>query len=145
MPTSRTLAAPTRATRKDAVDMAVDMEALQRCVGDTEHFAERVWGRHTMVRRPVAQGFADLLSLDDVDHLLSGYGLRTPALRLVRDGRTLPSSQYTRSARIGGQSMSGIAHPSRIFEAFDEGATIVLQGLQRYWPRLTRLDRKSTV
>lgn len=116
-------------------------DALRRCVGDAAYFGEQVWGRRAMVRGPGAEGFEDLLSLEDVDHLLSGYGLQTPAFRLVRDGRTLPSSQYTRSARIGGQSMSGIAHPARVFEAFEQGATIVLQGLQRYWPPLTDFCR----
>lgn len=117
------------------------MDALRRCVGDVERFRERSWGQEVLMREPSTNGFDDLLSLDDVDLLLSEYGLRAPAFRLVRDGQTLPSSGYTRSARIGGQSMSGIADPARVFAAFDQGATIVLQGLQRYWPPLARFCR----
>lgn len=117
------------------------MNALERCVGDVDRFAREAWGRRVMVRDPLGDGFGDLLSLDDVDHLLSGYGLRTPTFRLVRDGQPLPVAEYTRSARLGGQPITGIADPARVFAAFDQGATIVLQGLQRFWPPLTRFCR----
>ncbi|RCW45945.1 cupin superfamily protein [Halopolyspora algeriensis] len=119
----------------------VDTESLRRCVGDPDRFAEQVWGRRVMVHGPTPDGFEDLLGLDDVDRLLSGYGLRTPAFRLVREGRVLPSSEYTQSARIGNAPMSGIADPARVFSAVEQGATLVLQGLQRYWPPLTRFCR----
>lgn len=119
----------------------MDTDALTRCVGDVERFAEKVWGRTVDVHGPASDGFGDLLSLDDVDRLMSEHGLRTPAFRLVKDGQPLPPSAYTRSARIGGQSMTGLADPGRVFAAFDDGATIVLQGLQRYWPPLIRFCR----
>lgn len=128
--------APTRGIRDGTA-----VEALQRCVGDVDHFAEKAWGQRVVVHGPSPDGFGDLLSLDDVDRLISGHGLRTPAFRMVRDGQSLPESHYTRSARLGGRPMTGIADPARVFAAFDEGATLVLQGLQRYWPPLTRLCR----
>ncbi|MDR7304307.1 cupin domain-containing protein [Haloactinomyces albus] len=121
------------------------MDSLQRCVGETEHFAEQVWGRRVMVHGPAPEGFEDLLSLDDVDQLLSGYGMRTPTFRLVREGRALPASEYTHSARIGNTPMTGIADPARVFAAVEQGATLVLQGLQRYWPPLTRFCRELEI
>ncbi len=114
---------------------------LRRCVGDVEDFAHRFWGRHVLVHGPAAEGFADLLSLDDVDRLVAEHGLRTPAFRLVRDGSALPVSEYTRSARIGSASMSGLADPARVFDAVERGATLVVQGMQRYWPPLLRFCR----
>lgn len=121
------------------------MDALQRCVGDVEDFATTAWGALVRVREPSPAGYTDLLSLDDVDRMMSEHGLRTPAFRLVRDGRPLPASEYTRSARLGGQPMSGIADPARIFAAFDQGATIVLQGLQRYWSPVAAFCRELEV
>jgi lysine-specific demethylase/histidyl-hydroxylase NO66 len=115
--------------------------ALERCVGDARRFVEETWGRHVLVRRSEEDAYADLLSLDDVDHLLSSAGLRVPAFRLVRDGAPLPTPAYTRSGRIGGVLLSGVADPARVFDEFERGATIVLQGLHRYWPPLTRLCR----
>jgi bifunctional lysine-specific demethylase and histidyl-hydroxylase NO66 len=115
-------------------------DALTRCVGDPDHFAARVWGRQVHLHRE-EDGFADLLTLDEVDRLLSATALRVPAFRLVRDGRPLPASAFTMSAKVGGVASSGLADPRRIFALVDEGATVVLQGAHRYHPPLARLCR----
>jgi lysine-specific demethylase/histidyl-hydroxylase NO66 len=65
-----------------------------------------------------------------------------PALRLVRDGTPLDPSEYTRTSRLGSRPITDAVHPGRVHERFRTGATIVLQGLQRYWPPLTRLARQ---
>lgn len=115
---------------------------LVRCVGNAERFAEQVWGRQVLVNDPRPEGFEDLLSLDDVDRLLSESGLRTPAFRLVRAGQALPAGAYTCSPRIGDVPMTGLADPVRILAEVDRGATLVLQGLHRYWPPLVRFCRE---
>ncbi len=79
------------------------------------------------------------LSLSDADHLLTSSGIRTPAVRVVRDGTVLPESSYTQRATLAGQPVTGLVDARRLLALFDEGATLVLQGLQRYWPPLTDL------
>jgi hypothetical protein len=118
------------------------MTSLARCVGDTKRFLDHHWGRAPLHRVAADEsGFADLFSLDDVDHLVSSTSPRLPAFRLVRDGKPLDSTRYTRTAKIGGKAVSGVGDPRRVFEEFHAGATIVVQGLQRYWPPLTRFCR----
>ncbi len=118
------------------------MTGLARCVGDVPVFLDRHWCRSPLHRKAAdGHGFVDLLSLDDVDRLISSSFLRLPAFRLVRDGTPLEPGSYTRSARLGGTTVSGVGDPRRIYEEFAEGATIVLQGLHRYWPALTRFCR----
>ncbi len=51
----------------------------------------------------------------------------------------LPESSYTRSASLAGKPLSGLVDPRKALALFDQGATIVFQGLHRYWPPLTRL------
>lgn len=120
--------------------METDRAALARCVGDVDGFLTQAWGRrHHRHRDP--GGYGDLLSLDDVDRIVSQSGLRVPAFRLVRDGQTLPSASYTRRARIGSRPVSDLVDPARVYALFDDGATIVLQGLQRSWPPLARFCR----
>ncbi len=81
-----------------------------------------------------------LLSLDDVDALLTGSALRTPAVRVARDGGVLAESAYVRSgASIAGRPLSGLVDPRKALALFEGGATIVLQGLHRYWPPLSDL------
>lgn len=67
--------------------------------------------------------------------------LRTPAFRLVRDGATLPPFTYTKTGRTGSVSVSGIADAPRILELFHDGATIVFQGMHRYWAPLAGFCR----
>ena len=118
------------------------MTSLARCVGDAKRFLDHHWARAPLHRVSADEsGFADLFSLDDVDHLVSSTAPRLPTFRLVRDGRPLEPARYTRTAKIGGRTVAGVGDPRRVFEEFDRGATIVLQGLQRYWPPLTRFCR----
>ena len=79
------------------------------------------------------------LSLDDVDHLLTSSAIRTPAVRVARDGTVLPESSYTRAGTLAGRPLTGLVDPVRLLSLFDEGATVVLQGLQRYHPPLADL------
>ena len=118
------------------------MTSLARCVGDAQSFLDHQWARAPLHKQSAdGSGFADLFSLGDVDHLVSSTSPRLPAFRLVRDGRPLDPARYTRTARVGGRPVSGVGDPRRVFEEFDGGATIVLQGLQRYWRPITRFCR----
>jgi bifunctional lysine-specific demethylase and histidyl-hydroxylase NO66 len=121
----------------------VIQSALERCVGDATRFAERHWGRRPLHRAGGdSEGFDDLLSLAHVDHLVSSAGLRLPAFRLVKGGATVPSSRYTRQARTGSQPVTGLADPAGVYREFEGGATIVLQGLHRYWRPLSEFCRR---
>jgi bifunctional lysine-specific demethylase and histidyl-hydroxylase NO66 len=82
---------------------------------------------------------AGMLDLADVDHLLTSSAIRTPSVRVAREGAVQPESSYTRRATLAGQPLTGLVDPRKALAAFDDGATIVLQGLHRYWPPLTRL------
>jgi hypothetical protein len=66
---------------------------------------------------------------------------RVPEFRMVRDGKPLPASAYTRTLKVGGQSIGGVGDPGKVYGEFGEGATLVLQSLQRYWPPLARFCR----
>jgi hypothetical protein len=93
-------------------------------------------------RGPHAGAFDDVLSLADVDRALTGAGLRRPAVRLVRDGEILPPGDYTKAARTGASRIDDLIDPGRALDLFGAGATIVLQGLQRWWPPATRFCRQ---
>ena len=108
--------------------------ALERATGDAAAFLRDAWGRRAVFARAAdPDGYEDLLTFDDVDRILSTMSLRTPTFRLVKAGEQIPESSYTRSGRTGSRPVSGMADPARIFEHFRRGATIVLQGLHRYW------------
>src|SRR5690349_4588694 len=109
-----------------------DRAALGRVVGDVDKFAQAVWGREPLLRHD-ADGFTDLLSEDAVDELVSRRGLRTPFLRVAKDGTTLANRDFTAPGGVG----AGIADQlsdDRLTALFAGGSTLVLQALHRVWP-----------
>jgi lysine-specific demethylase/histidyl-hydroxylase NO66 len=122
--------------------MAATSAALERCVGDEASFAEQNWGRRPLVHRGAGAGFDDLLSLADVDQLMTGTLLRLPAVRLVKDGKPLPPRSYTRTITVGSRRVPETIRPEQILQAFADGATIVLQVLHRQWSPIARFCRE---
>ena len=117
-----------------AVGAPGERPALARVVGDLDTFARTAWGREPLVRTGADRaGFADLLSESSVDELLSVRGLRTPFLRVAKDGSTLANAAFTAPGGTG----AGIADQvsdTRLTALFAGGSTIVLQALHRVWP-----------
>ena len=112
--------------------------ALARCVGCTAaEFAQQHWGRAPRLSRAaeLAGGFDDLLDAAAVDELASRRGLRTPFLRMAKDGTVLPAARFTRGGGAGA-SIADQAADDRILAALADGATLVLQALHRTWPPL---------
>jgi bifunctional lysine-specific demethylase and histidyl-hydroxylase NO66 len=122
--------------------MTAPGSALERCVGDPRRFAEELWCQAPSLRTGPADRFGDLLTLRDVDHLVTGTLLRQPAFRLVKEGQPLDPKSYTQTIRIGGAPVGRTARPDRVLDHFADGATIVLQALHRQWPPVAALCRE---
>ena len=119
-------------THKDRPDPATHLdEALARCIGDVGAFEREHWGQRPLLCRG-AGPFGDLLDIAAVERLL-GAAARRPTFRLVRDGRPVPPSEYTRTVRVGGTDLANVADIDRIVDQVADGATVVLQSLQRTW------------
>lgn len=118
------------------------MDALELLSGDAQAFLDKVWASRVHVHQADPAALVGILSLDDVDSLLTTAGIRTPALRVVQDGSVCPASAFTRSATIAGSPLTGLVDPRKVLQMYDDGATLVLQGLHRYWPPLTELVRR---
>jgi uncharacterized RmlC-like cupin family protein len=64
---------------------------------------------------------------------------------LVKDGETLPAGLYTKTTRTGSNEASGVMDARAVFEEFADGATIVFQGMHRYWAPLADYCRRLEV
>ncbi|WBB51307.1 cupin-like domain-containing protein [Verrucosispora sp. WMMA2044] len=119
--------------------------ALARCVSvEAAKFAAAHWGRTPLLSRavelPNPDGFTDLLSPADADELLSRRGLRTPFLRVAKDGQVLPAARYTGGGGAGAEIDDQVLD-EKILQLYADGATLVLQGLHRTWPALIDFTR----
>jgi lysine-specific demethylase/histidyl-hydroxylase NO66 len=118
--------------------------ALRRLVAtDVADFADRTWGREPLLSRAddLPQGFGDLLSAAAVDELVSERGLRTPFLRVAKDGTTLAERSFTAPGGVGA-SIGDQVSDDKLVQLFSGGATMVLQGLHRIWPPLVRFTQQ---
>ncbi len=128
------------ATRTAPTAPTADLDALELLSGDARNFVEKVWASHVHVHKTDPADLVGLLSFDDVDELLTATAIRTPAVRLAKDGKVLAQSLYTRrGATLAGQALTGLVDARKVIDLFEDGATVVLQGLHRYWPPLARL------
>ncbi|CAM5477926.1 hypothetical protein GCM10010329_30090 [Streptomyces spiroverticillatus] len=100
-----------------------------------EEFARDVWARTPLLTR-AASDFSDLFSPGAVDELIARRGLRTPFLRVAKNGTTLPEASFTSSGGVGA-TITDQLDDTALWRAFADGATLVLQALQRTWQPLT--------
>lgn len=119
------------------------LPALGRLVPDAGTFADDVWGRTPLLTRAadLPGDVADLFGEDAVDELVSTRGLRTPFLRVAKDGSTLPGSAFTAGGGVGA-GIADQADDTALTRLFADGATIVLQALHRTWPALVDFSRR---
>ncbi len=119
------------------------MQSLERCVGDVGTFFEKHWNRAPLLRAALENdgAFDDLASLDDLDNMVASLGLHASNLRMVARGRTLPVVAYTVPPGNKSRSSERLVSGPLVYERFEEGATIVLESLHRYWSPLTDFCR----
>lgn len=112
--------------------------ALGRCIAqDADAFARETWSLRPLLSRAaqILGGFTDLLDEAAVDELVSRRGLRTPFLRVAKDGALVPPARFTRGGGTGASIADQVAD-DKVLDLLVDGATLVLQGLHRVWPPL---------
>lgn len=110
---------------------------LGALIADPERFTANVWGRAPL-HSPATELPDDtraLFSADAVDEIVSTRGLRTPFLRMARDGATLAERDFTAPGGVGASIADQISD-DKLLRQFAGGATMVLQGLHRTWAPL---------
>ncbi|WP_159617280.1 cupin domain-containing protein [Arthrobacter zhaoguopingii] len=107
---------------------------------DREKFAREVWGQTALLTRGVGD-FSDLFSADAVDELISRRGLRTPFLRVAKEGTTFPDSSFTAPAGVGA-TISDQLDDTALWRKFADGATLVLQALHRTWEPIAEFNAR---
>ncbi len=120
--------------------VADDRPAITRCLGlEPGVFARDYWDRQPYLGpRAAPDGFDDLFSLAAVDELLSRRGLRTPFLRVAKDGQVVPIGQFTAPGPAGA-TIADQLDADKLVGLFADGSTLVLQGLHQTWQPIADL------
>jgi ribosomal protein L16 Arg81 hydroxylase len=118
--------------------------ALGRCVCvPPEVFARKYWADQPLhsAAGSLPRDFADLFSPAAADELLTDRALRTPFIRMAKEGSVLSGECFTASGGFGAHVADQV-DPAMVLREFAAGATIVLQGLHRTWPALQVFTRR---
>jgi len=117
--------------------------ALGRCVCiPADVFAHKYWANEPLhsAAGTLPRDFADLFSPAAADELLTDRALRTPFIRMAKEGSVLAADCFTASGGFGAHIADQV-DPAMVLREFAAGATIVLQGLHRTWPALQTFTR----
>ncbi|GIF05086.1 cupin domain-containing protein [Actinoplanes siamensis] len=102
---------------------------------DVDTFVRDHWEKRPLVvSRGDPEYFADLLTLDDVDYVLSMSSLTSDELRVVLDGNETPVSSLFSGGPNG--PMNAL---EALYAYYRKGSTIILNSLDRRWEPLKRL------
>ncbi|MDE3135359.1 MAG: hypothetical protein KGL59_02190 [Acidobacteriota bacterium] len=109
------------------------LEWLIHPVGKEEFFASYFEQRPLVVKRNQPEYFRGLLTLDEVDRVLTTLDRRYPDVVLKNASREIDAEEYT----VGGESID----VARVYQLFGEGSTISLAFLDTVVPALTEFCR----
>src|SRR5438270_14070783 len=101
-------------------------------------FFQRYWEKAICVQRPGGDVYDDVLTDGDLDGLLARNDLRFPTISLVKDGLSVPISQYSSILRYGLYASEGLIDADCVFRELHSGATVVCQLLQQSVQRTAR-------
>jgi hypothetical protein len=118
--------------------LPAERPALRRCIaGDLDEFANSYWGSRALLSHApdLPAPYDDLFSLEAADELLSRRGLRTPFLRIAKNGTVVGDGQFTGPGGVGAEIPDQV-RDDKVAALFASGHTVVLQALHRTWPAL---------
>lgn len=113
--------------------MQTSLEWLIQPTAKNRFFDEYFEAKPLLIRRQSPDYYASLLSLDEVDRVLTTLDLRYPNITLKNAARNVEPEEYT-----AGGSVLDIA---KVYQLFVEGSTITLAYLDTVVPALTSFCR----
>lgn len=119
------------------------MAILQDLLGKTsvDTFFSEIYEKK-ILHVPAGRGFEDVLTSAEISNYLDRDDIFYPAVRLVKNGKELPLKDYTiDNVPIGHQKKNGLINTEKMMRLFNSGATIVIQGGQRYFSGITELGK----
>jgi hypothetical protein len=115
--------------------------ALRRCLVAADELLGEHWGREPLLQTDGDPGrLDDVIDLADIDQLIASTASHYPEVVLVKDGKPVEVEAYTNEPDALHSARR--VDPVRVFELFQRGATIKLQGAQHRLPRLAAFCRE---
>jgi hypothetical protein len=108
-------------------------------IGDEDMFFGQYFNSRPMLRRAAVRDPREILSVVDLDEVLSSEAIRPPYVDIARNGKTVPRSAYTDSVVVQQEYITDRVVPARVAALFRAGATLVWNSLNHHRPNLRAL------
>jgi len=102
-----------------------------------EDFFHRYWEKsfvHNIHNNP--NYFDQILTIADIDALLSQQNLIPDGIKMMDKGLNIPSERWTRSDTLLNGTIRTVVEPKKLFELFHNGHTVIINSAERSIPRL---------
>ena len=107
---------------------------------DSKVFFEEYWERKPLLlRQRSGSYYQPLISIQDLEDLISAPGARYPGIRLAKGGGFFPPEAYTRDVKYGDEVFRGVTDVEKIFAEYSTGATVTFPALHLSLPAIGRL------
>lgn len=111
-----------------------------------EEFFQNYWERGPLhLLRADEFYYRELLSIENIDDLITRGDARYPAIRLAKGGAFFAPEAYTRNISYGDDSFKGVPDVEKIFTEYLAGATVTLPALHLTWQPLRKLCNQLEV
>jgi ribosomal protein L16 Arg81 hydroxylase len=117
----------------------IDFAALIAPVVPDAFFAEYWEKKPLHIRRADARLYESIVTLADLESVISAPTARYPAVRLAKNGGFYPPEAFTHTFKFGDEAFGGVIDMAIVQAEYRSGATIVLPALHRIWEPLERL------
>ncbi len=103
-------------------------------------FFGQYWEKRPLVlHRGDESYYRTVLTLADMDRILSSHDLKHPTVQLVKNSASVPPPRYTTTVEVKGVPVGGVIELVKLFAEYQQGATITIDQLHRSWTPLARL------
>jgi ribosomal protein L16 Arg81 hydroxylase len=116
-----------------------DLLGMPREEFESQYFSKR---RYVSRGAETARDFSQILSLADLDTILSQQSLRAPLVWVVQDGKQLDVARYTTASAARFDQTPGYVDSAELYRCFRNGASVVFRQLARYWPPVHELTSR---
>lgn len=99
-----------------------------------ENFFAEYWEQKPLVAG--GENYQLRFNLADIDAYLERSDLRVPALRLVQDGKNIPTRSFVKELTFGAHKSTDLIDTDKVIRLFQKGATILIQLAHISFPTL---------
>ena len=106
-----------------------------------EDFFSTYWEQKYLHLQKATHAYEGLFGLADIDELLSKQNLKPEGIRLVRNGKPIPNSLWTKATKLLDGTQNIVVVPDLILEHYYNGATIIISFADTMIPALAAINR----